>query len=62
MEGLYSLIGLSGFLGLYSLIGLKGLVTFAHLEAYDERRYGKTLLWFFAAREPTTDAAEPQEK
>lgn len=37
-------------------------VTFAHLEAYDERRYGKTLLWFFAAREPTTDETEPQEK
>lgn len=36
-------------------------VTFAHLEAYDERRYGKTLLWFFAAREPVPDG-EAQEK
>jgi 16S rRNA (guanine(966)-N(2))-methyltransferase RsmD len=25
-------------------------VTLAHLEAYDQRRYGKTLLWFFVAR------------
>lgn len=36
-------------------------VTFAHLEAYDERRYGNTLLWFFTAREPTTDGDERQE-
>jgi 16S rRNA (guanine(966)-N(2))-methyltransferase RsmD len=31
-------------------------VALKHLEAYDERRYGKTLLWFFARREP-----EPEE-
>jgi 16S rRNA (guanine(966)-N(2))-methyltransferase RsmD len=31
-------------------------VTLKHLEAYDERRYGKTLLWFFARRE-----TEPEE-
>ncbi|MBI5669173.1 MAG: 16S rRNA (guanine(966)-N(2))-methyltransferase RsmD [Chloroflexi bacterium] len=37
-------------------------VMFAHLEAYDERRYGKTLLWFFVAREPTPVGNEPQEK
>lgn len=37
-------------------------VMFAHLEAYDERRYGKTLLWFFAAREPATSGDERQEK
>lgn len=36
--------------------------TFAHLEAYDERRYGKTLLWFLAAREAAPDESEPQEK
>lgn len=37
-------------------------VTFAHLEAYDERRYGKTFLWFLTAREPTADGDERQEK
>ncbi|HEX2906643.1 MAG TPA: 16S rRNA (guanine(966)-N(2))-methyltransferase RsmD [Phototrophicaceae bacterium] len=35
-------------------------VTLAHLEAYDERRYGKTLLWFFVAREQPADE-QPQE-
>lgn len=36
-------------------------VTLANLVAYDERRYGKTLLWFFTAREPAPDGSEPQE-
>ncbi len=36
--------------------------TFTHLEAYDERRYGKTLLWFLAGRESSPDTREPQEK
>lgn len=36
--------------------------TFTRLEPYDERRYGKTLLWFLNARELTSDVNEPQEK
>lgn len=36
-------------------------VALRSLQAYDERRYGKTLLWFFAARAQTPDGGEPQE-
>lgn len=36
------------------------LVTFNHLSPYDERRYGKTLLWFFQAHEPAVTTDKPE--
>ncbi|MBC7814313.1 MAG: 16S rRNA (guanine(966)-N(2))-methyltransferase RsmD [Burkholderiales bacterium] len=33
-------------------------VALKHLEAYDERRYGKTIIWFFEARTPESTDAE----
>jgi 16S rRNA (guanine966-N2)-methyltransferase len=37
-------------------------VALKHLRAYDERRYGKTLLWFFEAHNETPGQSEPEEK
>jgi 16S rRNA (guanine(966)-N(2))-methyltransferase RsmD len=36
-------------------------VQFTHLEADDWRRYGKTALWFFTAREPVREEPIPEE-
>lgn len=36
--------------------------TLEHLETIDQRRYGKTLLWFFAPREGQSGGNTPQEK
>jgi 16S rRNA (guanine966-N2)-methyltransferase len=33
-----------------------------HLETVDQRRYGNTLLWFFAATQKQPDSDAPQEK
>ncbi len=35
-------------------------VQLKHLEAYDQRHYGRTLLWFFEAREKTTDVVSKE--
>jgi 16S rRNA (guanine966-N2)-methyltransferase len=37
-------------------------VTLEHLETVDQRRYGKTLLWFFAPREGQSGDDSPQEQ
>lgn len=34
-------------------------VALKHLQAYDERRYGKTIIWFFEA--PTPESADAEE-
>jgi 16S rRNA (guanine(966)-N(2))-methyltransferase RsmD len=37
-------------------------ITLQHLEPYDERRYGKTLLWFFASSKNTADVSQVEEQ
>ena len=38
------------------------LLNLKHLETVDQRRYGKTLLWFFAVSEGESSGDAPQEK
>lgn len=33
-----------------------------HLASYDERRYGKTLLWFFETTDPPADEVSPSQE